>query len=61
MARSAAEVAVVTGAGQGIGAAAAARLAEGGARVVVTDLDGGAAERVARKIDPSGLRRSPWT
>jgi NAD(P)-dependent dehydrogenase (short-subunit alcohol dehydrogenase family) len=41
---------VVTGAGGGIGAAIAARLARGGARVVVNDLDGDAASRVAEEI-----------
>ncbi|MFH5228794.1 SDR family oxidoreductase [Antrihabitans spumae] len=44
------KVAIVTGSGAGIGAALARRLAAGGARVVVTDLDGAAAERVATEI-----------
>jgi NAD(P)-dependent dehydrogenase (short-subunit alcohol dehydrogenase family) len=39
--------AVVTGAGAGVGAAVVARLVEAGARVVVADLDGDAAARVA--------------
>lgn len=41
---------VVTGAGGGIGAALAARLAGGGARVVVNDLDADAARRVAKEV-----------
>lgn len=44
------KVAVVTGAGAGIGAATARRLAQEGAKVVVADLDRGAAEAVAREI-----------
>jgi len=43
-------VAVVTGGGRGIGAAAAARLAAEGARVVVSDLDVGPADEVAGPI-----------
>jgi len=40
----------VTGAGSGIGAAGAMAMAREGAQVVVTDLDGAAAERVAERI-----------
>lgn len=41
---------VVTGGASGIGAACAARLAKAGAYVVVVDLDGAGAERVAEEI-----------
>jgi len=52
-------VAVVTGAGHGIGAAIAARLAEEGVSVLVTDLDAPSAERVAARIGDSG-GRAAW-
>ncbi len=42
---------VVTGGGGGIGRAIARRLAAGGARVVVNDLDPGAADAVAEEIE----------
>src|SRR5690606_26937126 len=48
--RFAGAVAVVTGAGHGIGAACARRLAQEGARVMVLDLDGDAAAAVARSL-----------
>lgn len=49
------KVAVVTGAGAGIGAALARRLVDGGARVVVADLDGDAAAEVAGGIGPNAV------
>ncbi|TLF73189.1 SDR family oxidoreductase [Nocardia cyriacigeorgica] len=44
------KTAIVTGAGRGIGAAICARLVDADARVVVADLDGDAAERVATEL-----------
>ena len=43
--------AVITGGGSGIGAATGRRMAEEGARVAVLDLDGDAAETVAKEVD----------
>ncbi|MEZ5666041.1 MAG: SDR family oxidoreductase [Alphaproteobacteria bacterium] len=48
------KVAVVTGAAMGIGAACAHRLAEGGARVAVTDIDADAGEATAAAIRAAG-------
>ncbi|HET8732788.1 MAG TPA: 7-alpha-hydroxysteroid dehydrogenase [Anaeromyxobacteraceae bacterium] len=50
------EVAVVTGAGAGIGKAIASTFAGAGASVVVSDLDGKAAEAAAAEIVASGGR-----
>lgn len=47
---------VVTGAGQGIGAAIAARLARDGWAVGVTDVDAGRARDVARGLEDAGAR-----
>ncbi|CAN7373923.1 SDR family NAD(P)-dependent oxidoreductase [Caballeronia sp. dw_19] len=47
-------VALVTGAGRGIGAAIARELHDGGAMIAVTDLDPGNAQAVAKELDPSG-------
>ena len=48
------KVACITGAGSGIGRATALRFAGEGARVLVTDLRGDAAESVAREIETAG-------
>ncbi|WHH61259.1 SDR family oxidoreductase [Petroclostridium sp. X23] len=48
--------AIVTGAGHGIGRAAAIRLAELGAKVTVCDIDGESAEAVAKEIIEQGQR-----
>jgi NAD(P)-dependent dehydrogenase (short-subunit alcohol dehydrogenase family) len=48
------QVAVVAGGGNGIGAASSRRLAAEGARVVVADIDGAAATRVAKSINSGG-------
>ena len=48
------KVAVVTGAGGGIGSAIARRLAEEGALVVVTDIDAHAADETAKSIIKTG-------
>jgi 3-oxoacyl-[acyl-carrier protein] reductase len=44
------KVALVTGAGSGFGAAIARRFHEEGARVIINDIDAGAAERVASSL-----------
>lgn len=54
MARVEGKVAIVTGGGSGIGAATAQRLAQEGARVVVTDIDEASAARTADAIATSG-------
>lgn len=49
-------VALVTGAGQGLGEALARRLAAEGAAVAVADMNGESAEQVARSLTESGAR-----
>jgi 3-oxoacyl-[acyl-carrier protein] reductase len=44
------KVAVITGSGRGIGEAAARKLAANGARIVVSDIDGDVAQKVASEV-----------
>ncbi|MGI9286269.1 MAG: glucose 1-dehydrogenase [Pseudomonadales bacterium] len=48
------KIALITGGGSGLGEATAKRLAEEGAKVVVTDINGAQVERVASEINASG-------
>jgi NAD(P)-dependent dehydrogenase (short-subunit alcohol dehydrogenase family) len=48
-------IALITGAGSGIGQAMAVAFAKAGARVVVCDIDAGRAERTAAEIGPAAL------
>ncbi|PNS17137.1 3-oxoacyl [Sphaceloma murrayae] len=48
------QVAIITGSGQGIGAEAARLFANEGAKVVISDIDKGKADSVAKSINESG-------
>jgi NAD(P)-dependent dehydrogenase (short-subunit alcohol dehydrogenase family) len=50
------KVAIVTGAGSGIGRASALRFAEEGAKVAVVDIVSQKADETARKIESAGGR-----
>ena len=54
-------IALVTGAGQGNGAAIARGLAKEGARIIATDVNGAAAERTAREIVEEGGKAWSYT
>ena len=53
------KVALVSGAGRGIGAATAELLAQAGARVAVTDVDESGAQEVAQTIREAGAEALP--
>jgi len=53
------QIAMVTGAAQGLGYTIAARLMDAGYKVVLTDIDLAAAMRAAAVLDPSGERVLP--
>ena len=54
------KVAIVTGAGGGLGRAFSKALAESGARVVATDYDGSTAESTAKALSGGGSEVRPF-
>lgn len=60
MTELAGKIALVTGAGRGMGAAISRKLAERGATVAVTDADLGAAENVVAALVGAGLKASAY-
>jgi len=53
------KIALVTGAGSGIGRAIAIRFAQEGARIIANDMDGRAAEKTAQEIEALGGQAYP--
>src|SRR5438874_2138917 len=56
MAQRAGRIVLITGAARGIGAATARRLAAGGARLVLADVDGVGVEKLAAELDGVAVR-----
>ena len=54
------QVALITGAGRGIGRGVAARLAKAGASIAVVDIDSEAAERSATEIKSAASVKTGW-
>ena len=58
--RLANKVALVTGAGTGIGRATVMLLAQEGARVVAQDVNADTAQETVQLIKQAGVRQCPW-